>query len=146
MKTIILLLAIIILWSPAAFAAVRGNLVEYKQENAVLEGYLAYDDCFSEQRPGVLVIHDWLGVGTYVRARAEQLASMGYVAFALDIYGKGVRPVNAKEAATLVETYKNDRTLLRLRANASLDVLRVRRRSILGEWQLSAIVSAVQLH
>jgi len=124
MKTVILLLAIIVLWSPTAFAALRGNLVEYKQGDTVLEGYLVYDDSISGQRPGVLVIHDWLGVGSYVRARAQQLASMGYVAFAPDIYGKGIRPANAKEAATLVEKYKNDRTLLRSRANAGLEFLR----------------------
>lgn len=124
MKTVILLLAIIVLWNPTAFAAVHGNLVEYKQGDTVLEGYLAYDDSFGGQRPGVLVIHDWLGVGPYVRARTQQLASMGYVAFAPDIYGKGIRPANAKEAAALVGKYKNDRTLLRLRANAGLDILR----------------------
>lgn len=124
MKTVILLLTIIVLWNPTVFAAMHGNVVEYKQGNIVLEGYLAYDDSFSGQRPGVLVIHDWLGVGSYVRARTQQLASMGYVAFAPDIYGKGIRPTNAKEAAALAGQYKNDRTLLRLRANAGLDILR----------------------
>jgi len=124
MKTVIILLAIIVLWNPTAFAAMRANVVEYKQGDTVLEGYLAYDDSFGGQRAGVLVFHDWLGVGSYVRARTQQLASMGYVAFAPDIYGKGIRPNNAKEAAALAGQYKNDRTLLRLRANAGLDILR----------------------
>lgn len=124
MKIVLILLALIVFWSPTTFAAIRGNLVEYKQGDTVLEGYLVYDDSVSGQRPGVLVIHDWMGIGPYVRARAHQLASMGYVAFAPDIYGKGIRPANGQEAASLAGQYKNDRTLLRLRANAGLDILR----------------------
>jgi len=123
MKALIIFLTLIV-WSSTAFAALRDSVVEYKQGDTVLEGYLVYDDSFRSQRPGVLVIHDWLGVGPYVRARTQQLASMGYVAFAPDIYGKGVRPMNDKEAAAAASQYKNDRTLLRLRANAGLDILR----------------------
>ena len=120
---LISLLAVTLLLSPA-YAQIRGEVIEYKQGDAVLEGYIAYDDAFKGQRPGVLIVHDWLGAGHYVRARAQQLASLGYVAFAADIYGKGIRPADAKEAAKVSGLYKNDRTLLRLRTNAGLDILR----------------------
>ena len=69
-------------------------------------------------------MHEWTGHNPYVRKRAEQLAGLGYVAFALDMYGKGVQAKDAKEAAQLASTYKNDRKLMRARANAGLDVLR----------------------
>ena len=120
---LISLLAVTLLLSPA-YAQIRGEVIEYKQGDAVLEGYIAYDDAFKGQRPGVLIVHDWLGAGHYVRARAQQIASLGYVAFAADIYGKGIRPADAKEAAKVSGLYKNDRTLLRLRTNAGLDILR----------------------
>ena len=120
---LISLLAVTLLFSPA-YAQIRGEIIEYKQGDAVLEGYIAYDDAFKGQRPGVLIVHDWLGAGHYVRARAQQLSSLGYVAFAADIYGKGIRPTDAKEAAKVSGLYKNDRTLLRLRTNAGLDILR----------------------
>src|ERR1044071_6727400 len=83
-----------------ALPVVQTDTVEYKQGDATLEGYLAYDPGASK-RPGVLVVHDWMGVGPFVKGRAEELARMGYIAFAADIYGKGVRPKNPKEAGEL---------------------------------------------
>ncbi|HWB58286.1 MAG TPA: dienelactone hydrolase family protein, partial [Chthoniobacteraceae bacterium] len=72
----------------------------------------------------ILVVHDWLGVGDYVKGRAEQLARLGYIAFVADIYGKGVRPQNAAEAAKVAGIYKNDRALFRARVTAALDQLK----------------------
>ena len=105
-------------------AGLHTEPIEYKHGDVVLEGYLAYDDSTQDKRPGVLVVHEWTGHNPYVRKRAEQLAGLGYVAFALDMYGKGVQAKDAKEAAQLASTYKNDRKLMRARANAGLDVLR----------------------
>jgi dienelactone hydrolase len=98
--------------------------VEYRHGDVVLEGYLAHDDALRGKRPGVLVVHEWDGHNPYVRQRAEQLARLGYVAFALDMYGKGVRGKDAKESAALAGIYKGDRKLMRARAGAGLDVLR----------------------
>jgi dienelactone hydrolase len=104
----------------SARAEIVTRTVEYKQGDAVLEGYLAYDKAGPARRPGVLVVPDWLGVGPNSRKRAEQLAGLGYVAFVADIYGKGVRPANGGEAAPLASKYKADRALLRARVNAGL--------------------------
>ena len=111
-------------WPTNLFAAVRTEMVEYKLGDTALEGYLAYDDSTKARRPGVLLIHEWMGLGPYEKRRAEQLAAMGYVAFAADIYGKGVRPRNADEAKQTSATYKNNRTLLRARVQAALDTLK----------------------
>ena len=108
----------------AARAALVTKTVEYKEGAVVMEGVLAYDDAFSGKRPGVVVVHDWMGMGAFPREKAEDLARMGYVAFAADIYGKGVRPKDMKEAAELAGKYKaGDRAPLRARAKAALDVL-----------------------
>jgi dienelactone hydrolase len=112
-----------LLLSTTAQAEVRTRTVEYKHGNTVLEGYLAYDDEIKGQRPGVMVVHEWMGVGPYVRQRAEQLAKLGYVAFAIDMYGKGIRPKNDQEAAAQAKIYRSDRKLMRDRANAGLQVL-----------------------
>lgn len=106
-----------------AEAKVVTQVVEYKQGDAVLEGYLAFDDAKAGPLPGVLVIHEWNGVGDYVKGRVEQLAGLGYVAFAADLYGKGVRPVKPEDCAKEMTRYKNDRALLRARAKAALDWL-----------------------
>src|SRR5438445_12939400 len=115
---------VLLLGGGMAHAAVHTEVIEYKHGDTVLEGYLAYEDSTTDKRPGVLVVHEWTGHNPYVRKRAEQLAALGYVAFALDMYGKGVPAKDAKAAASLASTYKNDRKLMRARANAGLDVLR----------------------
>jgi dienelactone hydrolase len=103
-----------------AHAKVRGQLVEYKDGDTVLEGYLATDDAAHGKRPGILVVHAWMGLDDNAKKRADMLAQLGYVAFAADIYGKGVRPKDKAEAGKLAGQYKTDRALLRRRVNAGL--------------------------
>jgi dienelactone hydrolase len=121
---LLILIALALGWAAAAQAAVQTKVIEYHHGDVVLEGYLAYDDAMPQKRPGVLVAHEWTGHNPYARQRAEQLARLGYVAFALDMYGKGVRAKNPTEAASMAAVYKNDRPLMRARARAGLDVLR----------------------
>ena len=122
MKKMLLILIILCL-AVTAEAAVKTLVVEYKQGDTVLEGYLAWDDATNISRPAVLVVHEWTGLGPYVKKRAEMLAELGYVAFAADIYGKGVRPVTPAEAGKTAGIYKNDRGLMRARVKAGLDTL-----------------------
>ncbi len=105
-------------------AELRTRELEYRHGEAMLQGYLAYDDYYSGKRPGVLVVHEWWGLNQYARMRAEKLARLGYVAFAADIYGKGKRAEDAREAGHLAGVYLKDRDLLRARALAAVDVLR----------------------
>lgn len=119
-----ILLAALAVSSVPAHAKVITKVVDYKQGETVLQGYLAYDDLFKGKRPGVLVAHQWKGLGEYEKRRARMLAQMGYVAFALDIYGKDVRPKDAKEAGAQAGKYRADRPLLRERARAAVVELR----------------------
>ena len=73
-----------------AVAAITTRPVEYKAGELTLIGYLAYDDAKTGQRPGVLVVHDWIGLGGLAKKKAEELAELGYVALAVDMYGGGV--------------------------------------------------------
>jgi dienelactone hydrolase len=118
-----LILALGLGWLAAATpagGAIRTRTVEYRQGGTVLEGILTWDDTFPGPRPGVLVVHQWKGITDFERKRSEMLARLGYAAFAADIYGKGIRPDNAKDAAALAGKYKGDRALLRDRVNAGL--------------------------
>jgi dienelactone hydrolase len=98
--------------------------IQYEQGGVTLEGFLAYDAGMEGIRPGVLVIHEWVGLNDYARERARQLAAMGYVAFALDMYGKGVLAKTGDEASKLSAPFYADRALMRDRARAGFDVLR----------------------
>ena len=82
-----------------AQAGIHTETVEYKQGDTTLEGFVAYDDAITGKRPGILVVHQWLGLTDYEKHRAEMLAQLGYVAFCADIYGKGVRPQNTRKPA-----------------------------------------------
>lgn len=110
----------------SAFAAVKTEVVEYKDGDTVLEGYVAYDDSISKPTPGILVIHDWTGLQDYAKRRTTMLAELGYVAFAADVYGKGVRPTDPKECSVQAGTYKSDLPLLRRRVSLALDELKKR--------------------
>jgi dienelactone hydrolase len=98
--------------------------VDYEQGGVKLRGYLAYDDAKVKdgRLPGVLIVHEWWGLNDYVRGRAVQLANLGYVAFALDMYGKGVLAANPQEAGELAGQFKG-KPLMAERAQAGLDQL-----------------------
>jgi len=114
----------ILLTAASLRAAVKYEKVEYKAGDTVCEGLLVYDDMFQGKRSAVLIAHQWKGLTDYEKQRAEMLALRGQVALCADVYGKGVRADNPKDAAALATKYKNDRPLLRVRINAALDYLR----------------------
>jgi dienelactone hydrolase len=109
-------------------AAVQFQKVEYKQADTVCEGLLVYDDLFQGKRSGVIIAHQWKGLTDYEKGRAEMLALRGHVVLCADVYGKGIRADNPKDASALAAKYKSDRALLRARINAALDFLRAQER------------------
>lgn len=106
----------------AAELSSQKNMVSYSAGDTQLEGYASYQNSASK-KPAILIIHDWMGLGDFQKQKADELAKMGYVAFAADIYGKGVRPANAGEAGKLATKFKDDRNLLRQRVRAAYDKL-----------------------
>jgi len=119
----ILPVMLLLLLNCTAEAKIQTKTIEYRHGDTLLQGYLAWDDSVKGKRPGVLVVHEWWGHNAYVRQRAEQLAKLGYIAFALDMYGKGVLVKTPDEAGKLAGQFKNDRPLGRARAQVGLDVL-----------------------
>jgi len=119
--TFIFALVLAVIVSNPARAAIITKTVEYKDGDTILEGYLAYDDAIKGKLPAVLIVHEWTGIGPYVKKRSEQIAGLGYVAFAVDIYGKGVRPANPEEAGKQATIYRKDRQLMRRRAAVGLE-------------------------
>ncbi len=97
--------------------------VEYRDGETTLEGWLAYDPARPGRRPGVLVVHEWWGLGDHAKRRAEALARAGWVAFALDMYGKGKLTDDPKQAGAWAGEFRADPALLRTRAAAGLAVL-----------------------
>lgn len=108
-------------------AATKIEKISYKDGEQNLEGFLIYNPSKVGKKkvPGVVVVHDWMGVGEYVKMRGEQLADLGYVAFVADIYGKDSRPKNSQEASEFAGKYRNgDRKEMRSRLEAAFNELK----------------------
>lgn len=110
----------------ATLGAVQTQRIEYKDGDTVLEGVLAWDDAKANTEkpaPGVVVCPEWWGMNEYSQSRAKQLAELGYVAFAIDMYGKGKTTTDPKQAAQWSGEIMKDSQARRARAAAGLKVL-----------------------
>lgn len=112
------------LFAGPAGAGQAGGNVEYSSAGVQLEGYLAEPQGASGKLPAVMIFHDWDGLNEYEKMRADQLSKLGYVAFAADIYGKGVRPATLDACRAEVAKFYQDPKLLLDRARAGLDYLK----------------------
>ncbi len=119
MKAAALLLALSL---SCASAKLVTRTIDYADaQGAPLQGYAVYDDTTSHPRPGVIVVSDWRGLTDYTKKRADMLAQLGYVAFAADIYGKGVHPEGVPAYAQAMAPFKADRALYRARVRAAYE-------------------------
>ncbi len=100
--------------------AIISNTVNYLDGETLLEAFFAYDDSFAGRRPAVLISHAWRGRDQFVDDKAQELAKLGYVAFALDMYGQGILGQSTAENAALMQPFMDDRQALQQRINAAL--------------------------
>lgn len=103
----------------SAPAAVVGKDVQYQAGNTVMKGYLAFDDAARGRRAGVLVVPEWWGADDYARKRARMLASAGYVALVVDMYGNGQIADNPKDAGALAGSVNTNPPLALARFQAA---------------------------
>lgn len=96
----------------------------YFDEQTELKGYIVYDDQIELARPGVLVAHDWSGRNQFAIDAANKLAQLGYVGFAIDMYGDAKCGESVEENSTLMTPFTDDRSRLQQRVTAALNHLR----------------------
>jgi dienelactone hydrolase len=102
---------------------VKTETITYKVGDVSFKGHLAYDDSIKGKRAGVLVVHEWWGLNDYARKRADQLAGLGYVAFAVDMYGEGKTTDHPKEAGEMAGAVRKNAKEWLARAKAGLKIL-----------------------
>jgi dienelactone hydrolase len=117
------LLLLVLLFSRFAQAALHEENVDYKAGDTALKGYLVWDDSKGDKQPGVLVVHEWWGLNDYARQRARMLASLGYTALAVDMYGDGKTSEHASEASGFVKSVVEHEELGKQRFLAARDLL-----------------------
>lgn len=103
--------------------ALQEALIDYQHGAASFEAFVAWDDAARGPRPGVLVSHAWGGRGEFEENKARWLAEQGYVGFALDMYGKGMRGSSPEENAALMNPLVENRPELQSRISAALQVM-----------------------
>jgi dienelactone hydrolase len=123
LRTVLIACCVWAVAATAAHAAVKTKVVSYMHDGVTLKGVLAWDDAASGKRPGVLVVHEFWGLNDYARKRAEELAKLGYVAFACDMYGDGKNTEHPKEAAAFAGEVRKNLKTWQGRALAGLKVL-----------------------
>ncbi|MDD2768991.1 MAG: dienelactone hydrolase family protein [Methylococcus sp.] len=104
--------------------ALKTQDVDYRHDDTLLSGFFVYDDAHALPRPTVLIAHAWAGRDDFVCNKARKLAELGYAAFALDMYGKGVLGNGPDENGRLMQPFMADRELLQGRIGAALDTVR----------------------
>ena len=117
-------IAICLLFTAAAQAAVVEREIDYKSGDTVLKGSLDYDDTRTGKRPAVLVVHEWSGLNEHARHQARRLAEAGYVALALDMYGEAKQAHHPKEALMLSTEIRTNLPLMEARFDAARELLR----------------------
>ncbi len=85
-----------------------------------MNGFVAYDTSTDKKRPVVLIVHEWWGLNEYPRSRAKQLAEMGYLAMAIDMYGNGQTVDNPEAAGKLAMPFYTDPHMAQARFDAAL--------------------------
>ncbi len=98
--------------------------INYSSDGTMLKGFLAYDSSKTGKMPGILVVHEWWGLNQYAKARAEQLAKLGYVAFAIDMYGNGKVADNPGDAGKFATAVMQQMDTAKARFNAGLQLLK----------------------
>lgn len=110
--------------STASGAAIKEEPVSYTINGKTFKGYITYDSAKKDKRPGVLVVPEWWGLTDYPRNRAKQLAELGYIAMAVDMYGDGKIAANPQEAQALATPFYKDPTLTKTDLDAALEQIK----------------------
>jgi len=118
-----ILISLLLAISLPAQAAVFGEEVSYQSGDVTLKGYLVRDNAAQGKRPGILVVHEWWGLNDYARRRAQQLAELGYVALAVDMYGDGKTAVHPDDAGKFSGALRSNLPVMRARFKAAREFL-----------------------
>jgi dienelactone hydrolase len=98
--------------------------ISYSSDGTTMKGFLAYDSSKAGKMPGIIVVHEWWGLNQYARDRAEQLAGLGYIAFAIDMYGNGTTADHPDDAGKFAMAVMQQMDTARARFNAGEKLLK----------------------
>ena len=98
--------------------------LDYAGDNIAMKGYVAYDTSLDTKRPAILIIPEWWGLNDYAKMRARELAKLGYIAMAMDMYGNGVNTDSPAVAGKLAGQFYTKPLSAKARIDAALVALK----------------------
>lgn len=113
-----------LLFSSVGWASINANPLEYKEGKTILAGVFTEDNSIKVKRPGIVIVHQWMGITDHELNKAKELAEKGYAVLVADIYGKGTKVATAEEAGRVSKFYKDDLKKLRDRVAAAVEALK----------------------
>jgi dienelactone hydrolase len=103
---------------------IREDSISYEIAGKKYDGFVTYNENQKGKRPGIVVVHEWWGLNNYSRMRAEELAKLGYIALAADMYGNGQTANDPNEAQRLATPFYQDPSLAKNRLDAAINFLK----------------------
>ena len=108
----------------SASPKLKEETINYKADTINAVGYIVYNENSKDKRPAVLIVHEWWGLNDYAKKRARQLAEMGYVAMAVDMFGDGKTADDPKGAMALAGPFYQNVQLTKTRLDAAMNKLK----------------------
>ncbi|MGN8225242.1 dienelactone hydrolase family protein [Gracilimonas sp. BCB1] len=105
---------------------VVGQEITYSTGEVTMNGYISQNENNFAKRPGVLVVHEWWGHDAHARQAADELAKLGYVALAVDMYGEGKQADHPDDAMKFSNNVMSNFDTAKARFNAALETLKNR--------------------
>jgi dienelactone hydrolase len=103
---------------------IKEDSVNFMVSGKNYTGFVAYDQNVKGKRPGILVVPEWWGLNNYTRSRAKQLAELGYIALAIDMYGDGKLGNDPQTAQSLATPFYKDPTLTKVHIDAAINKIK----------------------
>ncbi|HLP22189.1 MAG TPA: dienelactone hydrolase family protein [Chitinophagales bacterium] len=104
--------------------AIKEETITYTADTVAMNGLVAYNENDTTKRPVVLIVHEWWGQTDYVKNRARQLAALGYLAMAVDIYGNGKTAETPDEAKALAMPFYQNPQMAKQRFDAAVEKIK----------------------
>lgn len=104
--------------------SIREEGVVYTGDSVTMKGWVAYDENSKEQRPAILVVHEWNGLNDYAKRRTRELAELGYVAMAADVYGNGTTTTDPDTAMKLSLPFYKNPEMAKARIDAAIEKIK----------------------
>lgn len=108
----------------SALENIKENSISYEIDGKKYDGFITYNGNQKGKRPAIVVVHEWWGLNNYSRMRAKELANLGYIALAADMYGNGQTANDPKEAQAMATPFYNDPSLAKTRLDGAINFLK----------------------